>query len=133
MKTQDCSPLEDRSPVPVSTKSEKKWTGSSPGYLKIELKNWTGLDLKGLIMITCNPKWPEIKLALRSGQQACDAPVVVTRVFKNCLQWLFYILWNEMGHNSYMTSLNEFQKRGLPHSPIFFFFFFFFFFLNSSL
>jgi hypothetical protein len=30
-------------------KVKKKWTGSGPGYLKIELKNRTGPDLKGLI------------------------------------------------------------------------------------
>ena len=70
------------------------------------------------ITMTCNPDWPEIKTALLPGQQACDAPVVVARAFKNRLQRLFHILRNKLGHITYMTSSNEFQKRGLPHSHI---------------
>ena len=68
--------------------------------------------------MTCNPEWPEIKSRLLPGQDACDIPDVVARVFKNRLQRLIHILKTKMGTVTYMTSSNEFQKRGLPHSHI---------------
>ena len=70
------------------------------------------------ITMTCNPEWPEIKSRLLPGQDACDIPDVVARVFKNRLQRLIHILKTKMGTVTYMTSSNEFQKRGLPHSHI---------------
>ena len=70
------------------------------------------------ITMTCNLKWPEIKSCLLPGQDACDISVVVVRGFKNRLQRLMQILKTKMGTITYMTSSNEFQKRGLPHSHI---------------
>jgi hypothetical protein len=70
------------------------------------------------ITMTCNPDWPEIKARLLSGQEACDIPEIVARVFKNRLHRLLQILKTKMGTVTYMTTSNEFQKRGLPHSHI---------------
>ena len=70
------------------------------------------------ITMTCNPNWPEIKSQLRPGQHAYDAPVIVARAFKLRLQRLLHLLKTKMGTVTYMTTSNEFQKRGFPHSHI---------------
>jgi hypothetical protein len=38
------------------------------------------------VTVTCNPKWPEIRKALKPGQNASDRPDIVNRVFKVKLQ-----------------------------------------------
>ena len=70
------------------------------------------------ITMTCNPDWPEIKSQLRAGQHAYDAPVIVARAFKLRLQRLTHLLKTKLGTITYMTTSNEFQKRGFPHSHI---------------
>ncbi|KIJ27223.1 hypothetical protein M422DRAFT_113515, partial [Sphaerobolus stellatus SS14] len=38
------------------------------------------------VTFTCNADWPEIKSCLAPGQSASDIPIIVARVFKQCLQ-----------------------------------------------
>ena len=68
--------------------------------------------------MTCNPDWPEIKSQLQPGQNAFEVPTVVARVFKIRLQRLMHLLKTKMGTIVYITTSNEFQKRGYPHSHI---------------
>ena len=44
------------------------------------------------ITFTCNPKWPEITLAILEGQQPNDRPDIIVRVFHMKLQQLLYDL-----------------------------------------
>lgn len=70
------------------------------------------------ITMTCNPEWPEIKSRLKNGQQTNDVPVIVVRVFNNRLKHLKHLLRTRFGLISYMITVIEFQKRGLPHAHI---------------
>ena len=70
------------------------------------------------ITMTTNPKWQEITSALLPGQQACDRPDLVSRVFNIKLDQLIDDIMNEhilvtvVG----LSHVIEFQKRGLPHA-----------------
>ena len=70
------------------------------------------------ITMTCNPNWPEIKENLFEGQQPCDRPDLISRVFE--LKRKEFIK-TVTGHNGIFgkciayVSTNEYQKRGLPH------------------
>ena len=102
--------------LPASFMGSRKWASEQTAD-SLALARTYGPPLF-FITMTCNPEWPEIKSRLLPGQDACDIPVVVVRVFKNRLQCLMQILKTKMGSITYMTSSNEFQKRGLPHSHI---------------
>ncbi|XP_058809685.1 uncharacterized protein LOC131674888 [Phymastichus coffea] len=67
--------------------------------------------------MTCNPKWKEIQENLLSGQQACDRPDIVARVFHLKKNRLLDIVAksNFFGESASYVYVIEFQKRGLPH------------------
>lgn len=69
------------------------------------------------ITMTCNPNWREIRENLLPGQQPCDRPDIVARVFnlkKNAL--LDTVISEEIfGKVQAWVYVVEFQKRGLPH------------------
>ncbi|THU98510.1 hypothetical protein K435DRAFT_818830 [Dendrothele bispora CBS 962.96] len=72
--------------------------------------------------MTCNPKWPEIKSQLRSGQNFSDVPIVVARVFRRRLalfEKALHTMFRNAGKVIYLIRSIEFQKcRGLPHAHI---------------
>ncbi|XP_059179144.1 uncharacterized protein LOC131958244 [Physella acuta] len=72
------------------------------------------------VTVTCNPKWREIKESLLAGQQPCDRPDLVARVFEMKLKLLLNDLtkFHRFGRVRAMLYVIEFQKRGLPHAHI---------------
>jgi hypothetical protein len=77
------------------------------------------------VTFTCNPQWPEIKIAaLLPRQQPQDRPDLVTRVFKIKLKELINNIHKKhiLGRTIAGIYFIEFQKRGLPHAHIFIFF-----------
>ena len=71
------------------------------------------------ITLTCNPHWPEITAALRSGQTAADRPDIVVRVFHGRLSKLMaYLKERFAGRSNYSLRVIEYQMRGLPHAHI---------------
>ena len=69
------------------------------------------------LTMTCNPKWEEIKNALKPGQCAQDRPDICSRVFQLKKRELLLDLTsrNLFGVVKARTHVIEFQKRGLPH------------------
>jgi hypothetical protein len=67
------------------------------------------------VTVTCNPKWPEIRKALKPGQNAPDRLDIVNRVFKMKLQAIL-IKNGFCGQSIGYLYVVEFQKRGLPHA-----------------
>ena len=67
-----------------------------------------------------NPDWPEVQSALRPRQNATDAPIVVARVFKYCLEKVLSVLRSSFGRKVYLIQVVKFQKRGFPHAHIVF-------------
>lgn len=72
------------------------------------------------VTVTANPHWKEIKSNLKAGENVCDRPDLVARVFKIKLKSIM----NDITHQgvfgqatAYVYSI-EFQKRGLPHAHI---------------
>ena len=74
------------------------------------------------ITMTCNPNWKEIRDQLLPGQQPCDRPDLVARVFKLKLEALRTdIIKNKIfGNVKAHVYTIEFQKRGLPHAHMLF-------------
>lgn len=74
------------------------------------------------ITFTCNANWPEIKDNLKQGQQACDRPDLVSRVFNLKLDHFMkdVIKHNFFGEVICYAYTIEFQKRGLPHAHMLF-------------
>jgi len=72
------------------------------------------------LTFTCNPNWPEIKAALKPGQQAIDRPDVVAVVFHEKLKALLKDLtdYHVVGCVTAWAYSVEFQKRLLPHAHI---------------
>ena len=71
------------------------------------------------VTMTTNPNWPEIAEKLLPGQTAADRPVLVCRAFKGRLDRLMTFFRSaRFGGVSYVVSVIEFQKRGLPHVHI---------------
>ena len=68
------------------------------------------------ITFTCNPAWPEITAELLEGQKSTDRPDVVVRVFMARLNKFLTRLKTCFGIARAWTCVNEFQKRGLPHT-----------------
>lgn len=74
------------------------------------------------ITMTCNSNWPEITSQLLPGQASAEASAITNRVFKMKLSNLIAKL--RSGHYFggrkavFITSVVEFQKRGLPHAHI---------------
>ncbi|XP_074360913.1 uncharacterized protein LOC141701157 [Apium graveolens] len=66
------------------------------------------------LTMTCNTKWPEITEIMKSlpGVDVCDAPDIVSRVFKLKLDQLMHLIKKK---NYFGKCIGEFQKRGLPH------------------
>ncbi|XP_058789100.1 uncharacterized protein LOC131663051 [Phymastichus coffea] len=66
---------------------------------------------------TCNPNWKEIKENLLPGQQACDRPDLVARVFHLKKNRLIELVTKKklFGEVASWVYVVEFQKRGLPH------------------
>ncbi len=69
------------------------------------------------LTMTCNPNWPEIRSALRRGQQPNDRPDIINRVFHLKVKQLMKDLLEGqiLGHVQAYFFTIEFQKRGLPH------------------
>ncbi|XP_058797039.1 uncharacterized protein LOC131667563 [Phymastichus coffea] len=69
------------------------------------------------LTMTCNPNWPEITDNLLPGQQACDRPDLVARVFDLKKDRLLDIVIKKsfFGKVASFVYVIEFQKRGLPH------------------
>lgn len=72
------------------------------------------------ITFTANPNWHEIKTNLRSFEQACHRPDLVSRVFRLKLKALLEdITVNHIfGQCIAFVYTIEFQKRGLPHAHL---------------
>jgi len=72
------------------------------------------------ITFTCNPKWPEISLAILPGEQPNDRPDIIVRVFHMKLQQLLNDLCSGCIFGPVLAILYsiEFQKKGLPHVHI---------------
>jgi hypothetical protein len=70
------------------------------------------------ITFTANPRWPEIIDMLLPGQSATDRPAVTVRVFQQRVTAAKKILRKYFGPDRYSISVNEFQKRGLPHQHV---------------
>jgi len=72
------------------------------------------------ITFTCNPKWPEISVALLEHQYANDRPDIIIRVFHMKLQQLLEDIRSGTIFGPVVAILYsiEFQKRGLPHVHI---------------
>jgi hypothetical protein len=73
------------------------------------------------ITMTCNGGWPEITSQLLPGQTSAERCTITNRVFKMRLTNLIAKL--RSGHYFgrkavFITSVTEFQKRGLPHAHI---------------
>jgi PIF1-like helicase/Helitron helicase-like domain at N-terminus/Helicase len=69
------------------------------------------------ITMTCNPNWKEIRDNLLPGQQPCDRPDLVSRVFKIKKEELLFDITKRhiFGKTVAFVYVIEFQKRGLPH------------------
>ncbi|XP_027903668.1 uncharacterized protein LOC114163562 [Vigna unguiculata] len=68
------------------------------------------------ITITCNVNWSEIKeFVLAKGLSASDRPDIVCRVFKMKLDEM---MTDFKKKDFFGKSIEEFQKRGLPHAHI---------------
>ena len=67
--------------------------------------------------MTCNPQWPENRENILPGQQPCDRPDIVARVFHLKKDRLldFVIKKKFFGDVAAYVYVIEFQKRGLPH------------------
>jgi hypothetical protein len=68
------------------------------------------------ITVTCNPKWPEIGLALRDGAKWQDHPDIVSRVFMLKLKSIISDFKNGkiFGVMKAFVYRIEWQARGLP-------------------
>ena len=79
---------------------------------------WGAPDV--FITFTANPSWPEIVANLRPGEQTCDRPDLVARVFKLKLDSLMEDITKHgiFGQCLAFVYSIEFQKRGLPHAHI---------------
>jgi len=69
------------------------------------------------IMMTTNPKWPEITQELFSGRTTFDQPDIITCIFKLKQKALLEThskkeIFGKVAVYVYMV---EFQKQGLPH------------------
>ncbi|XP_058810203.1 uncharacterized protein LOC131675291 [Phymastichus coffea] len=69
------------------------------------------------LTMTCNPNWVEIQENLLPGQQACDRPDNVARVFNLKKKRLLDLVIKKklFGEVTAYVYVIEFQKRGLPH------------------
>lgn len=72
------------------------------------------------VTFTCNPKWPEITLAILEGQAPNDRPDIIVRVFHMKLQQLLNDIRSDsiFGPTLVILYSIEFQKRELPHVHI---------------
>ncbi|KAE8225393.1 hypothetical protein CF319_g1841 [Tilletia indica] len=74
----------------------------------------------GMITLTSNPEWPELKRFLRRDQTATTVPQLTTRVFSARLSRFMKEFNRHFGKVMYIVKVIEFQKRGLPHAHIIF-------------
>jgi hypothetical protein len=72
------------------------------------------------ITVTCNPKWIEITIELRDGQDVNDRPDLIARVFCIKVKAIMEDLLNNKIYGTIIgyTYVIEFQKRGLPHAHL---------------
>ncbi|KAE8195410.1 hypothetical protein CF336_g3094 [Tilletia laevis] len=77
---------------------------------------------QGMVTVTTNPEWAELKSMLRSnaGQSATAVAALTVRVFNQRLQKFIARFKRLFGKLLYIIQIIEFQKRGLPHSHIVF-------------
>lgn len=67
--------------------------------------------------MTCNPRWREIEVNLRPGQQPSEQPQLVARVFHEKVKQIYSEIKKDkiFGEPRGIVYTIEFQKRGLPH------------------
>ena len=72
------------------------------------------------LIMTANPKWPEIQENLLQHQNASDRPDIVSCVFNLKLKELLDDLHERhvLGRVTAFVYTIEFQKRGLPHAHL---------------
>jgi hypothetical protein len=74
------------------------------------------------ITLTCNPKWPEIRSQLLTGQTAFDHPDVTSAVFKSCFDQMKTNIRDGKYFGSreltYHFHVIEYQYRGLSHAHL---------------
>ncbi|KIJ43334.1 hypothetical protein M422DRAFT_115622, partial [Sphaerobolus stellatus SS14] len=58
---------------------------------------------------TTNPNWPEIQNRLAPGQTAADAPIIVSRAFKQRLTQFLNVLRKKFGKLINIIQVIEFQ------------------------
>jgi hypothetical protein len=69
------------------------------------------------LIMTSNPKWPEISRELLLGQTSIDRPDLVARVFQKKQMALLDLVLKKQILSKVVEHIHtvEFQKRGLPH------------------
>ncbi|CAD6924815.1 unnamed protein product, partial [Tilletia caries] len=75
---------------------------------------------QGMVTVTTNPNWPEIRVVLRPGQNATVVPQITVRIFSARLKRFMAAFKRYFGSIFYVIKVVEFQKRGLPHAHIVF-------------
>ncbi|KAE8218337.1 hypothetical protein CF319_g7769, partial [Tilletia indica] len=74
----------------------------------------------GMLTLTTNPEWEEIREALHPGQTATTVPQITIRVFRSRLSKVVALFKATFGDFTYIVQVTEFQRRGLPHAHIVF-------------
>jgi Helitron helicase-like domain at N-terminus len=113
---EDDNPDSENIDLPASFLGSRKWASEQTADSLALARTYGPPSF--FVTMTCNPDWPEIKSKLQPGQNAFEIPTIVTRAFKMRLQRLVHLLKTKMGTIVYITTSNEFQKRGYPHSHI---------------
>ncbi|KAE8230528.1 hypothetical protein CF326_g4466 [Tilletia indica] len=74
----------------------------------------------GMLTLTTNPEWDELKEMLGPGQTATSVPIITVRVFRARLAKVMAVFKKGFGGLRYSIKVIEFQRRGLPHAHIVF-------------
>ena len=74
----------------------------------------------GMLTLTTNPDWPELREWFQPGQTATNAAMATVRVFKARSAKVMALFKTLFGKPSYIVKVIEFQRRGLPHAHIVF-------------
>ncbi|KAE8233648.1 hypothetical protein CF326_g1310 [Tilletia indica] len=74
----------------------------------------------GMLTLTTNPEWDELKEMLGQGQTATNVPIITVRVFRARMAKVLALFKRHFGPLLYLLKVIEFQRRGLPHAHIVF-------------
>ena len=114
--SEDDNPNSENIDLPASFLGSRKWASEQTADSLALARTYSPPSF--FVTMTCNPDWLEIKSQLQSGQNTFEVPTVMARAFKIRLQRLMHLLKTKMGMIVYITTSNEFQRRGYPHSHI---------------